>query len=34
MEEYRALLAAQRARPETDGEAKSSSIAGGEWDVA
>jgi hypothetical protein len=35
MEEYRALLAAQRARPETDGqEAKSSSIAGGESDVA
>ncbi|HEX8135398.1 MAG TPA: hypothetical protein VF880_18450 [Actinomycetes bacterium] len=35
MEEYRALLAAQRARPEADGqEANSSSIAGGSSDVA
>jgi coenzyme F420-reducing hydrogenase beta subunit len=35
MEEYRALLAAQSARPEADGqEADSSSIAGGGSDVA
>jgi hypothetical protein len=34
MEEYRALLAAQRARHQADGQADSSSIAGGGSDAA
>jgi coenzyme F420-reducing hydrogenase beta subunit len=34
MEEYRALLAAQRATPEADKEADSSSIVGGGADAA